>query len=237
MTTGRERTESTMRRLGVGRERFAAASGALLLLLAAGATWLALCAVSGEPWPSADRETMTGEELYRAACASCHGIDGRGARKGVVGFTEPVPDFTECSFATREPDADWFGIVHDGGPVRGFARMMPALGDVLEDREIQTILDHVRTFCSDPAWPRGELNLPRPLVTEKAFPEDEVVYELNVSTTGGPGRIGGQVVYEKRFGARNQYEVLAPVAWRESVPGHEEDSWVGGVGDLGVAVK
>jgi hypothetical protein len=45
----------------------------------------------------------------------------------------------------------------------------------------------VRTFCASDAWPRGELNLPRALVTEKAFPEDEAVLTTSVATSG-PGR-------------------------------------------------
>jgi mono/diheme cytochrome c family protein len=179
----------------------------------------------------------SGRELYAAACAACHGADGRGSPPPAVGFAEPLPDFTDCSFATREPDADWFAVAHDGGPVRAFAPMMPAFGDALGAAELQRILDHVRTLCTDPTWPRGELNLPRPLFTEKAFPEDEAVLTTTVATGGGPRSIGGEIVYEKRLGSRNQYEVVVPFAWRDSVPAHAGDSWVGGVGDLGLALK
>src|SRR5688500_14549535 len=72
----------------------------------------------------------TGESVYRAACAACHAADGRGARQEVVGFDTPLPDFTDCSFSSREPEADWVAIGHDGGPVRGFDRRMPAFGRV-----------------------------------------------------------------------------------------------------------
>jgi mono/diheme cytochrome c family protein len=179
----------------------------------------------------------SGARLYRDACAACHGADGTGAPASQVAFQEPLPDFTDCNFATREPDADWLAISHGGGPMRGFARMMPAFGEALSVEELQRTLDHVRTLCSDPSWPRGELNLPRPLITEKAYPEDEAVFTTEVDSEGN-GEVINELVYEKRFGARNQIEVALPFGWREE-PGTdgESDGWTGGLGDVAVGVK
>ena len=158
----------------------------------------------------------------------------------MVAFEEPLPDFTDCGFATREPDADWFAVAHDGGPTRAFSRMMPAFGDALSDREMQLALDHVRSFCPDRDWPRGELNLPRPLVTEKAYPEDEAVFETTIDTEGD-GAVENRVVYETRFGARNQIELIVPFAWREqrepNPARRDATEWNGGVGDVAVGVK
>lgn len=185
----------------------------------------------------ASSELRTDRQVYHAACASCHGVDGRGSRSSQVGFETPLPDFTDCSFATREPDPDWAGVASEGGPTRGFAPMMPAFGDALSDDEIQQSLDHVRTFCQDGAWPRGELNLPRPMFTEKAYPEDEAVFTTEVDTQVGQGTGGAvmnELLYEKRFGARNQFEVVVPFGWVDT---GSEESWVGGIGDLAFAVK
>ena len=66
-------------------------------------------------------------------------------------------------------------MIHGGGPSRGFSVLMPVWGAALSEAEIARVLSHLRSFCSDDRWPRGELNLPRPLLTEKAFPEDEAV--------------------------------------------------------------
>jgi hypothetical protein len=174
----------------------------------------------------------SGQELYRSSCAACHGSDGKGAAQSATGFESPLPDFTDCSFATPEQDADWLAIVHDGGPVRAFDRMMPAFGEALAEADLHRIIQYVRLFCSSRAWPRGELNLPRPLVTEKAFPENEAVFSTSV--TGGDERaIGGELLYERRFGARNQFEIAVPLGWQKSGAG----PWQHGLGDVAVAVK
>jgi mono/diheme cytochrome c family protein len=90
-----------------------------------------------------------GRALCEAGCASCHGSDGRGAPEH-LSLEVPTPNFTDCSFAAREPDADWAAVVHEGGPTRGFAANMPAFGAAFTRQEIQLILDYVRTFCRDP---------------------------------------------------------------------------------------
>jgi hypothetical protein len=98
--------------------------------------------------------------------------------------------------------------------------------------ELTRTIEYIRGFCTDRAWPRGELNLPRALVTEKAFPENEAVYTSSI-TTGGPGTFGNEFLYERRIGARNQIEVVVPVNLQESPGG----GWARGLGDMAVAVK
>lgn len=170
----------------------------------------------------------TGASVYRAACETCHGLDGRGMPQDRVGFELPLPDFTDCSFTSREPAADWFAISHDGGPTRAFDARMPAFGRALTATQIEMAVSHLKSFCADPAWPPGELNLPRPLVTEKAFPEDEAVY----STTVASGTFESEFLYEQRLGARTQYEVKVPIAMQEDASG-----WQRGIGDIAVALK
>jgi mono/diheme cytochrome c family protein len=186
----------------------------------------------------------SGAELYQAACASCHGVDGTGAEATFVAFEEEVPDFTQCNFASREPDADWIWVAHQGGPVRGFSNMMPAFGDALTMDELGGIIDHVRTFCGNDAWPRGELNLPRALYTEKAFPEDEAVFTTEVALDG-LGSVMNEIVYERRVGARHQFEVVVPFGWQEQtldLPGEDgldvtDTDWNGGLGDVALGWK
>ena len=47
-------------------------------------------------WPVlASSQSATDAELYSHACAACHGDDGRGRPREEVGFSTPLPDFTE----------------------------------------------------------------------------------------------------------------------------------------------
>ena len=173
-----------------------------------------------------------GEDIYRAACVACHGTDGTGAPREVVGFAQELPDFTDCTFATPEPSADWFAVVHEGGPIRGLDRHMPAFGEALSAGDIRTVVELVARFCDDPAWPRGDLNLPRPLFTEKAYPENEAIVTTRVSTSG-PGAVGNDVLYERRIGKRNQIEVSVPI---EALRG-DGSRWSRGIGDIAVGFK
>src|SRR5204863_3361803 len=79
----------------------------------------------------------------------------------------------------------------------------------------------------EPKWPLGELNFPRAIATEKAFPEDEWVLTSAVNVKG-EGGVDGELVYERRFGVRNQLEFAAPYGALQ----RENKSWVGGIGDL-----
>jgi mono/diheme cytochrome c family protein len=173
----------------------------------------------------------TGEDVYRAACATCHGADGRGSPTSVVGFDTPLPDFTDCAFSSGEPDPDWTAVVQEGGPVRGLDRHMPAFGDALSKRGIALAIGHLRTFCTDTAWPRGDLNLPRAFFTEKAFPENEAVW--STTFTGRMRSVTNALIYERRIGARSQIEVVAPIDLRRTTGG----AWRGGLGDVAFAFK
>jgi len=195
-----------------------------------------------EPGSSHDRswaEALAhGRGLYLASCANCHGADGTGLNASQVGLPVDPPDFTESSFASREPKGDWAGIVTLGGPLRGFDRLMPAFGDALTREEIDLILDYIQTLYEDKSWPRGEFNIPLALGTEKAFPEDETILKTTVGT-GAVGAIDHKLIYENRFGSQTMIEVVIPFGWHETsdASGGPTGSWVGGFGDVAIGLK
>ena len=110
---------------------------------------------------------------------------------------------------------------------------MPAFGEALSGDEIAAAIAHIRTFCADARWPRGELNLPRALFTEKAYPEDEAVITTTLISEG-PDSISHEFLWEQRFGAVNQIEIKIPITRADL---GEPDGWQSGTGDLGIGVK
>ena len=180
----------------------------------------------------------TGEQIFRAACAACHGADGKGSPRSVVGFELPLPDghefpdFTDCATNTVEPLGDWVAVASRGGTVRGLDRHMPAFGDALSAEQIERAVKHLWTFCTDATWPRGDLNFPRAFFTEKAFPENEAVWTAGVTATGGKA-VTNALVYEHRIGARGQYEVTVPFTQQQ----REAGGWSRGLGDVELAVR
>lgn len=175
----------------------------------------------------------SGEQIYKSACVACHGPDGKGAPKSISGFEPPrtFPDFTECDQTTPEDNTAWKAIVTHGGPTRGFSQIMPSFGQALTSGQIDQVIEYLRGFCRDPKWPRGELNLPRALVTEKAYPEDEVVISTGLNAQGAPG-VMSHIIHEQRFGIRNQIEVDVPVTFAD-----QNHTWYGGVGDTTLGLK
>src|SRR5262245_15566532 len=176
----------------------------------------------------------TGEEIFNAACIGCHGPHGKGQPQTTLGFEPPstFPDFTDCNGSTRESTFDWRATIHEGGPGRGFSQIMPSFAEALTPDQIQKVMGYLRQQCSESKWPLGELNLPRALVTEKAFPEDEWVLTSAINTTG-TSDVSNALIYEKRFGKRNQLEFVAPFNFHQ----RENGGWVGGIGDLVLGYK
>ena len=167
---------------------------------------IALAVDAADTLAQTTQTARTAPQIYATACAACHGSDGRGTPAVESGYPVVPPDFTDCSFATREPASDWVAVGHVGGPARAFSRLMPAFGEALSRDELELAVSHARAFCTNDDWPRGELNLPRALVTAKAFPEDEAV--LTVTADGGA--FTNKFAYEQRIGARSQFELVVP---------------------------
>src|SRR5262249_27073051 len=75
------------------------------------------------------------------------------------------------------------------------------------------------------------LNLPRAMVTEKAFPENETVVASSINAQG-PAGIASTVFYEHRLGTTAMFEVQVPYDFTR-----ENGSWGAGFGDLALGYK
>jgi mono/diheme cytochrome c family protein len=193
-------------------------------------------------------DAQRGEVVYKAGCTACHGADGTGADPASTVFVRPhtFPDFTRCDQTTSEPDSSYKAVILHGGHGLGFSQIMPAFGDLLTDQQIDDVIAYLRTLCHNTGhYPAGELNLPRALITEKAFPEDELVLST-AATAGSPGSWTSDIIHEQTFGGLNQIEIDVPLNYavlnsqgstQSSQANSPNSNWTAGFGDITVGLK
>lgn len=224
---------------GVGRDLCSARVAAGLACRWVAAFFLVLVLPTVRPLSaqSSPSREMSGRAIYAAACQGCHAPDGRGMPRTQVGFAEVLPDFTDCSYASREAAQDWETIVREGGPIRRFSRRMPSFGGALSAEQISRVVAYVQSLCTDASWPRGELNLPRSMSVEKAFPEDEFVFTSTWGGSRGARVSTNEFFFEKRIGARTQWEVVVPMITQERAATDGGGWTTPHLGDMELAIK
>jgi hypothetical protein len=109
---------------------------------------------------------------------------------------------------------------------------MPSFVDALTSQQIDAVIAYLRDQCQDRRWARGELNLPRPLRTEKAFPESETVLTIGATTDHGPDW-DSELAYERRLTVRDQLEVAIPFSSIQIT----DTERATGIGDVAVGLK
>jgi mono/diheme cytochrome c family protein len=183
--------------------------------------------------PVRNANVQDGQKIYVSNCAACHGADGRGTPRSTAGFVPPrtFPDFTRCDQTTPELDTAYKAVIIHGGPYRGFSQIMPSFSEAFNSQQVDDVVAYLRTFCRNPRWPRGELNLPLALGTEKAYPEDEEVLTGSVNISG-PSGVEFHEIHEQRIGVRNQIEIDTPLVFTRP-----EQTWYGGIGDITFGLK
>jgi len=180
-------------------------------------------------------DVENGAKVYKGGCIACHGSDGKGAPMASTVFLRPdtFPDFMDCAGTTPEPDGNWKAAIVHGGPSRGLSQIMPAFGDLLTDDQINDVIAYMRGFCRNVHhYPLGELNLPRALVTEKAFPENEIVVSTAASASGAPAWTTDVIDERTIIDARTQLETDVPVTYAD-----QNHNWTAGFGDITLGVK
>ena len=152
-------------------------------------------------------ELEVGRRLFETSCATCHGIQGRpDPESPVVRALDPPPaDLGDPLFNSREPALDWQLVVKHGGDALGLSEQMPAWGSTFTDAEITALVAYVKTLApGSERYPPGELNLMLPIRTQKAFPEDEVVWKSRYVDQDGQDVWRNVFEFEKRFGRGGQ---------------------------------
>jgi hypothetical protein len=175
-------------------------------------------------------------QMWGEWCARCHAEDGSGKVSEPTITVEPM-DFTDCKVTSAEPDADWERAIAKGGPGVGLSSEMPAFEDSLRPDQITAFVSHMRGFCKEDGWPSGNANFPRPILTGKAFPENEFVLlpaisHLNESPAPSITEASLVAIYERRIGKRSMIEVAVPFVGTNVL-----SAWTNGIGDVAIAFK
>ena len=92
--------------------------------------------------------TVSGEEIFRDYCSSCHGTDGRGNGPAAPALVSKVPDLTLISKRSRDkfPKVRIRNIIEGLETVSGHgSREMPIWGPVFHEIEDDRDLGAVRT--------------------------------------------------------------------------------------------
>lgn len=89
----------------------------------------------------------SGQAIYDAQCAECHGPDGEGQpnwkRPGPDGVF-PAPPHDSSGHTWHHSDSQLVEIISQGGSMPNST--MPAYGDSLSEGEIEAVLAYIKTF-------------------------------------------------------------------------------------------
>lgn len=102
-------------------------------------------AVAGEApeTPARASDVASGEAVYAANCALCHGDDGRGQGQASIGLEPPPADFTDREWKTGDGSlAAIRNTIENGSP----GTAMIGWKGTLTDAEIDAVARHVLSF-------------------------------------------------------------------------------------------
>ena len=158
----------TRRRVGVAR-------GALGALLAV-AVIAAACsspdgdggmAGSGAATPASVERT--GQQVFAATCAACHGANGEGHPTWRIPNEDgllPPPPLNGDGHTWHHADGLLYRIVSRGGGIPGYESGMPAFGDQLSHQEIVNVLTYVKSLWGDKSFQGHSIRETQALLSE-----------------------------------------------------------------------
>jgi mono/diheme cytochrome c family protein len=177
-------------------------------------------------------QALRGLGIFQKHCVICHGADAKGTGQLAATLPRKPADLTDCRLTAEDPVEVVQGVIRHGGPYVGLSSVMPAWQGTLSEAEIADVAAYVKTLCTDPDWVPGDLNLPRPLITGKAFPEQEVIVGGQFGRNNRKvTQIFGTVEY--RLDGLTNLEVKVP--WLSINP--DSGSTESGLGDIALSVK
>ena len=133
-------------------------------------------AVSSSPTP------RTGQEIFAATCAACHGVDGQGQPNWHIPKDDgilPAPPLNGDGHTWHHSDGLLYRIVSGGGKiledptVPSFKSGMPAFGEQLSHEELVAVITYVKSLWADKISRGLSIRESQALVSEAdPFPPD-----------------------------------------------------------------
>ena len=159
METYKSSASKSVHHLRAGAQKAAVYAAILAALLLAPVAIAACSSSPGESIATPASEVSptpiprTGQQIFAATCAACHGVAGEGQPNWHIAKedgTLPAPPLNGEGHTWHHPDGWLFRVVNQGGRIQespsvpSFKSGMPAFGDTLSDKEIIEVLTYVK---------------------------------------------------------------------------------------------
>jgi mono/diheme cytochrome c family protein len=110
-------------------------------------------AAASAPWklpaPDLGYNAREGRALFRYYCATCHGEDGHGDGFNAYNLDPKPRDLADPAFQAKRSDSDLLAVIRSGGAVAGLSTGMPPWGRTLNERQLDDLVDYLRTLAVD----------------------------------------------------------------------------------------
>ena len=99
-------------------------------------------------------EAKKGARIYQQYCTPCHGQEGngRGPRAKNEALQPPPRNHTDGFYMNMQSDVRLFKVIKFGGKANNLSHIMPQWKHILKDKEIFSIIAHIRTLAKNPEY-------------------------------------------------------------------------------------
>jgi len=99
-------------------------------------------------------DAKRGARIYQQYCTPCHGQEGngRGPRAKNEALQPPPRNHTDGFYMNMQHDIRLFKVIKFGGKANNLSHIMPQWKHILKDKEIFSIIAHLRTLARNPIY-------------------------------------------------------------------------------------
>jgi len=117
-------------------------------------TLVCMAFLFSSPHAWAGSDAKRGGRIYQQYCTPCHGQEGngRGPRARNEALQPPPRNHTDGFYMNMQSDVRLFKVIKFGGKANNLSHIMPQWKHILKDKEIFSIIAHLRTLAKDPPY-------------------------------------------------------------------------------------